>query len=74
VQTVCAYLMATEGLTPDQALAALRKKHRVASPNAGFMAQLRLFHQMHCKCAPFHRLPSTAMSAVWGPQRLPAGA
>ena len=52
MQTVCAYLMAAEALTPEQALASLREKHRVACPNHGFLAQLALFHQMHCKCAP----------------------
>jgi hypothetical protein len=52
MQTICAYLMATEGLTPDQALASLREARRVACPNHGFLAQLALFHQMHCKCAP----------------------
>jgi hypothetical protein len=37
---VCAYLIATMRMTPDEALAAVREKREVASPNIGFLRQL----------------------------------
>ncbi len=53
-----AYLMAASagaagggpgGLDPDAALAALRRVCPAAAPNAGFVAQLELFHAMGCR-------------------------
>ncbi|KAL4420279.1 hypothetical protein ABPG77_005619 [Micractinium sp. CCAP 211/92] len=53
-----AYLMASSagaagggpgGLDPDAALAALRRACPAAAPNAGFVAQLQLFHAMGCR-------------------------
>lgn len=53
-----AYLMAASagaagggpgGLDPDAALAALRRACPAAAPNAGFVAQLELFHAMGCR-------------------------
>jgi hypothetical protein len=49
LQMVTAYLMATEGLSPEAALAAVREKRKVACPNSGFLKQLELFHRMGCK-------------------------
>ena len=37
---VCAYLVATTGMTPDEALAAVRAKRGIVSPNVGFLLQL----------------------------------
>ena len=49
VQMVCAYLMATEGLSLEEAIASVREKRRVICPNQGFYAQLQLWEQMGCK-------------------------
>lgn len=46
---VCAYLMATEGLSLEAAIASVREKRRVICPNQGFHAQLQLWEQMGCK-------------------------
>lgn len=37
---VCAYLIATMRMTPDEALAAVREKRGIVSPNMGFLRQL----------------------------------
>ncbi len=37
---VCAYLIATMRLTPHEALAAVREKRGIVSPNMGFLRQL----------------------------------
>jgi atypical dual specificity phosphatase len=37
---VCAYLIATMRMTPYEALAAVREKRGVVSPNMGFLRQL----------------------------------
>ena len=37
---VCAYLIATMRMTPNEALAAVRKKRGIVSPNIGFLRQL----------------------------------
>jgi len=37
---VCAYLIATMRMTPDEALAAVRAKRGIVSPNIGFLRQL----------------------------------
>lgn len=49
VQMVCAYLMATEGLSLEEAIVSVREKRRVICPNQGFYAQLQLWEQMGCK-------------------------
>eukprot|EP01119_Soliformovum_irregulare_P019190 TRINITY_DN6024_c0_g2_i2.p1 TRINITY_DN6024_c0_g2~~TRINITY_DN6024_c0_g2_i2.p1 ORF type:complete len:213 (-),score=28.55 TRINITY_DN6024_c0_g2_i2:29-667(-) len=43
---VCAYLMWIEGLTAEQAMAALKKARPITQPNAGFQRQLRLWSKM----------------------------
>ena len=45
---VIAYLMHRHGLSPDDALSRLRETRPMCEPNAGFMDQLRLYHQMGC--------------------------
>ncbi len=37
---VCAYLIATMRMTPDEALAAVKEKRGIVSPNVGFLRQL----------------------------------
>ena len=37
---VCAYLIATMKMTPDEALAAVREKRDIVCPNVGFLHQL----------------------------------
>ena len=37
---VCAYLIATMGMTPDEALATVKEKREIVSPNVGFLRQL----------------------------------
>ncbi len=37
---VCAYLIATMEMTPHEALAAVKEKREIVSPNAGFLQQL----------------------------------
>ena len=37
---VCAYLIATMEMTPDEALAAAKEKREIVSPNIGFLCQL----------------------------------
>jgi atypical dual specificity phosphatase len=37
---VCAYLIATMRMTPDEALAAVKKKREIVCPNLGFLRQL----------------------------------
>jgi protein-tyrosine phosphatase len=37
---VCAYLIATMRMTADEALAAVREKRGIVSPNTGFLRQL----------------------------------
>ena len=37
---VCAYLIATMKMTPDEALAAVREKRDIVCPNVGFLRQL----------------------------------
>ena len=46
---VLAFLMAKYRLGVDEALALLKRKRSVVSPNPGFMAQLRLWEAMRCK-------------------------
>ena len=40
---VCAYLIATAKMTPDEALAAVRAKREIVCPNIGFMQQLEQY-------------------------------
>ncbi|CAL8464986.1 g4521 [Coccomyxa elongata] len=49
---VSAYLMATEGLTPEQAISAIKKARPIVNPNSGFLIQLQLFYEMSCKLDP----------------------
>ena len=50
---VIAYLLWTfPAITPLNALALIRATRPFADPNRGFMAQLTLYHQMHCSTAP----------------------
>ena len=44
--------MATEGLTPEQAINAIRKMRPIVNPNTGFLIQLQLFYEMRCKLDP----------------------
>ena len=47
---VCAYLIATMRMTPDEALAAVREKREVVSPNIGFLRQLEEYYiRLHGK-------------------------
>ena len=43
---VCAYLMQKYGVSPEAALKQLCEGRPVCSPNAGFMEQLEVFHEM----------------------------
>jgi len=45
---VCAFLMATESLTFEQALEEVKKARPFVSPNMGFRRQLRLWQEMGC--------------------------
>ncbi|KAK9917815.1 hypothetical protein WJX75_008567 [Coccomyxa subellipsoidea] len=49
---ISAYLMATEGLTVEQAIASIRQARPIIHPNSGFLMQLQLFHEMGCKLDP----------------------
>ncbi|KAI0272300.1 protein-tyrosine phosphatase-like protein, partial [Gloeopeniophorella convolvens] len=40
---VCAYLMAAQGMTPHEALAAVKAKRSIVSPNTGFLRQLEMY-------------------------------
>jgi atypical dual specificity phosphatase len=42
---VCAYLVATMRMTPDEALAAVRAKRGIACPNLGFRRQLEEYQR-----------------------------
>jgi atypical dual specificity phosphatase len=44
---VCAYLIATTRMTPNEALAAVREKRGIVSPNMGFMRQLEEYYVAH---------------------------
>ena len=46
---VTAFLMAKYRISVEEALALLKRKRSVVSPNPGFMAQLRLWEAMRCK-------------------------
>jgi hypothetical protein len=57
---VCAYLMATEGLSVSEAIASVREKRKVICPNQGFYEQLMLWEEMGCvlnEQHPKYRLP-----------------
>ena len=41
---VCAYLIATMRMTPHEALAAVREKRGIVSPNMGFLRQLEEYY------------------------------
>ena len=41
---VCAYLVATESMTPHEALVAVRGKRGMVCPNIGFMRQLEEYY------------------------------
>ena len=41
---ICAYLIATTRMTPHEALAAVRAKRGIASPNSGFLRQLEEYY------------------------------
>ena len=43
-----AYLMRRHGLTPEDALSRLRETRPMCEPNAGFVAQLQLYHRIGC--------------------------
>lgn len=45
VAFVVAFLMRTQGMTLDQALAYVQEKRPIAKPNEGFMQQLRLYEK-----------------------------
>jgi len=45
VAFVVAFLMRTQGMTVDQALACIQEKRPIAKPNVGFMQQLRLYEK-----------------------------
>ena len=49
MQLVVAYLMKTEGLSRDAALASVKSKRACAEPNAGFMTQLQHWGAMGCQ-------------------------
>jgi atypical dual specificity phosphatase len=42
---VCAYLIATMRMTPDEALAAVKEKRKVVRPNDGFLRQLEEYSE-----------------------------
>ena len=46
---VCAYLIATMRMTPNEALAAVKEKRGIVSPNMGFLRQLEEYYvtQVH---------------------------
>jgi hypothetical protein len=45
---VCAYLIATMRMTPDEALDAVKEKRWIVMPNVGFLRQLeKYFIQLH---------------------------
>ncbi|KAL6760314.1 hypothetical protein V8C86DRAFT_2556866 [Haematococcus lacustris] len=54
VATVAAYLMKSQGLTADKAVASIQHLWPSAQPNEGFMAQLLLFQDMRCSLDPQH--------------------
>ena len=54
---VCAYLIAAEGLSYDEALARLRSVRPVVSPNPGFASQLRTFEAERRRAAAAQPLP-----------------
>jgi dual specificity phosphatase 12 len=43
---VCAYLMKTQSLSPEEALDMIRKSRPPCRPNEGFLAQLGVYHRM----------------------------
>lgn len=43
---VCAYLMKTQSLSPEEALDMIRKSRPPCTPNEGFMGQLEVYHRM----------------------------
>lgn len=46
---IIAYILSTHPLhTPTSALALIQQTRPFAEPNSGFMAQLELYHRMHC--------------------------
>lgn len=46
---IIAYILSTRSLhTPTSALTLIQKTRPFAEPNSGFMAQLELYHRMHC--------------------------
>lgn len=46
---IIAYILSTHPLhTPTSALTLVQKSRPFAEPNSGFMAQLELYHRMHC--------------------------
>ena len=46
---IAAHVMKTRGVDADDALEVVRRAHPRADPNAGFVAQLRLWRSMDCK-------------------------
>eukprot|EP00668_Euglena_longa_P000720 GGOE01000869.1.p1 GENE.GGOE01000869.1~~GGOE01000869.1.p1 ORF type:complete len:306 (+),score=14.10 GGOE01000869.1:60-977(+) len=53
---IVAYLMAMQNLSLDSALALVRQRRPVVSPNYGFLRQLRLFQAMDCQLSgPLYR-------------------
>ncbi|GFH17939.1 uncharacterized protein HaLaN_14664 [Haematococcus lacustris] len=54
VATVAAYLMKSQGLTADKAVASIQALWPSAQPNEGFLAQLLLFQDMRCSLDPQH--------------------
>lgn len=44
--------MATEGLSPEQAISSIKKARPIVNPNSGFLIQLQLFYEMSCKLDP----------------------
>ena len=49
VAVVLAHVMRARGLDPESALELVRRAHPAAAPNAGFLAQLELWHAMGAK-------------------------
>ncbi|KAI0251779.1 protein-tyrosine phosphatase-like protein [Lactifluus subvellereus] len=56
---VCAYLIATREMTPDEALAAVRAVRAIVRPNGGFMSQLQEYYSM-CSDPSRANLPDEA--------------